>query len=306
MDVVATAVTLVGIVLAIGAGVFARWIAPGEPARPVRRVLGIGLRLGAAMVVVGSLGDVVVTLDRVLRGGLDARFLIDYLSATRHGRSVLAGSFLTLALVAWGTRRRRARGADRLVHGTLAVGLLATSAWVSHSGAMGVLPFLGDLGHLMGASAWAGALAYLSWAPVWRDPGLPAMVERVSSLGLAGVALLVGSGTYMATLHLYGLEALTTTASGVSLVVKLALVALIVGLAGVNRWWLVPLLARRRHRPLRIAVRVESLLLALVLVATAVLSTREPAHDGPPHPAHPSHAALGGAVVTAVAAGRRP
>ncbi len=278
MDVILATLVLAGIVLVIGAGLFERWVAPQVLSPGVRRVLWAGLLVGSMMVIVASFGDVAMTATRVLRGRFDLGFMGEYLFLTRHGRGALASVAATLALLGWGLWRVRLRRVDRLVHAALSVGLLTSIAWVSHSGTMGLLPMLGDLGHLMAATTWAGSLAYLAWAPVWRDGALPVMVARISTIGVASVALLVVSGIYMSVLHLYGLEALTSTAYGVSLLVKLALVAVIVGVAGVNRWWLAPLLARGRSRPLLIAVRIEAVLLALVLVATGVLTTREPAH----------------------------
>ncbi len=94
----------------------------------------------------------------------------------------------------------------------------------------------------------------------------------------------------MATLHMYGVEAITTSAYGRSLTVKLLLVTIVLALAAANRWLFVPLLERfDRSLPLRRSVRVETALLALVLVATAVVATREPAHEPPADDSAPVH-----------------
>jgi len=281
VDVVAAALALVGVVLAVGAGLFGRWIVVGEAAPEVRRALARGLLVGVVLVVVGTLGEVIATLDRLLRGPPELGLVLEYLAVTRHGRAVLVGIGLALSLLASGVRPRRALAVDRLVHGVLSVGLLAALAWVGHSASLGWRPLLGDLAHLIAAAAWAGSLAYLAWTPVWHDPGLPALVARVSFVGLVSVLALAGTGLYLANLHVYGLGALTATPYGLALLLKIALVALVLALAALNRWRLLPGLARREAGPLRVAVRVESALLALVLVATALLSTRAPAHEAP-------------------------
>jgi putative copper export protein len=306
MDVLTTTVVLVGLVLLVGGGTFARWIAAPAVVRTMRRTLVVGVVAGAALTVAGSLADVALTVARFSRGAFDPGFAWEYLIATRHGRGVAVRVVLAIAVAAWGVRRYEARRLDTTVHAGLVLAVLATVAWESHSGAMGALAFVADLVHLVAATTWAGSLAFLALAPVWDEPQggaashLPRMVRRISRLGLTAVVALFVTGTFMSLLHVYALPALTATPYGVSLMAKLTVVALIVALAGVNRWFLVPLVERGVARPLLRAVRVESLALALVLVATAVLTTREPAHE----PATAVHG--GGAIESGLpaAAGR--
>ena len=83
----------------------------------------------------------------------------------------------------------------------------------------------------------------------------------------------------MTLLHLHDpLSNATSTAYGRAWLGKLALVSVVVVLAGVNRFVHVPAFRRGATAGLRRLVRVEAALLTLVLIATAVLSTRPPVH----------------------------
>jgi putative copper resistance protein D len=281
------ALVFLGIALVLGSGIFARWISPETLTKATRRYLRLGLWIGCGFVIVGSFGEIAMTVTRILRGRFATAVLIDYLLTTRHGQATLVRSGLVVLLGVWGMRTLQRRF-DRLIYAVLGLSLLATISIISHSGTMGTLPFLGDLAHLVGTALWGGGLLYLAWVPIWQSgPLLKQAVGRVSTLGVISVIVLISSGSYMGALHLYGLGALTETSYGLSLSVKLMLVLMILTLAGLNRWLLVPLLERRAIAlPLKRAVRLESVLLAAVLVTTGVLTTREPAHD---HGAHGSH-----------------
>lgn len=283
-----------GIALVLGSGIFARWISPETLTKATRRYLQFGLWIGCGFVIIGSFGEITITVTRILRGQFDSAVLIDYLLTTRHGQATLVRSGLVILLGVWGMRTLQRRF-DRLIYAGVGLSLLATISIISHSGTMGTLPFLGDLAHLIGTALWGGGLLYLAWVPIWQNgKWLKQAVGRVSTLGVISVIVLISSGSYMGVLHLYGFGALTETAYGLSLSVKLMLVLMILTLAGLNRWLLVPLLERRAITlPLKRAVRLESVLLAAVLVTTGVLTTREPAHDHRAHGAqyheHDSH-----------------
>lgn len=280
-----------GIALVLGSGIFSRWISPETLTKATRRYLRFGLWIGCGFVIIGSFGEITMTVTRILRGQFDSAVLIDYLLTTRHGQATLVRSGLVILLGVWGMRTLQRRF-DRLIYAGVGLSLLTTISIISHSGTMGTLPFLGDLAHLIGTALWGGGLLYLAWVPIWQSgPLLKQAVGRVSTLGVISVIVLISSGSYMGVLHLYGFGALTETAYGLSLSVKLMLVLMILTLAGLNRWLLVPLLERRAFAlPLKRAVRLESVLLAAVLVTTGVLTTREPAHDHSAHGAeHDSH-----------------
>ncbi len=288
MDIAVTAAVLIGTVLLLGSGIARRWFAV-DAGHYERTLLWSGAALGAALIVVGSLGEITAVVTRILRGRFELGMVIDYLASTRHGQAVVLRCVAALPLAIWAVRPAGRWRGERFAFGAAGVALLATISAVSHSGSMGVAGLVTDLAHLIATVGWAGALAGLAALPVWSPgPRLRGYVRGVSRLGLAAVIVLAVSGTYMATLHLYGVEALRTSPYGRALSVKLLLVGIVLILAGANRWLFVPLLERSdRSAPLRRSVRIETALLALVLIATAVVTTREPAHAPPAgEPAH--------------------
>ncbi|MDQ3458088.1 MAG: copper resistance D family protein [Deinococcota bacterium] len=281
----------IGAVLLLGAGLFSRWVGPELLHHKSKRRLWWGLLAGALVLLTAGLVEVVITVNRAV-GGFYPDLALDYLLYTRHGQATLARSGLTVLLLALGLGGRLPGTLDRLGYALFGLGVLASLSMVSHGGAMGPLPLLGDLAHLVGATLWAGAVVYVAWAPSWAETkeALEVAVSRVSSLGVFGVAVLTLTGMYASLLHLYGLSALTETTYGWTLTVKILLVLVILGIAAANRWLLMPKLARGRSSGLRRLVRLESVLLMGVLSVTGVLATREPPHrhDAMDHALHQS------------------
>lgn len=140
--------------------------------------------------------------------------------------------------------------------------------------------------HLAAAALWVGTLLHVGRAAVrWRSWRGAVRWVLVSYARMAAwvFVLVVATGLTMALL-LVPLPALTTSAYGQSLLVKLGLVAMATGLALAGRW------ALRRQRLGRVTntVRVEVTTLVAVLAATSVLvSTPTPgtADAAPPPPA---------------------
>lgn len=286
MDIATKAAILVGVVLLVGSGVARRAFAP-SPAPRERSLLLAAALVGAALVIVGSLGEIATTVTRILRGRFDAGLYLDLLTSTRHGQAVVARCVAAIPLALWAARPSLPARSDAMAFGAASLAFLASISLVSHSGVMGVAGFVSDLAHLSATVTWAGALVGLAVLPVWSAGAtLRGYVRSVSHVGLASVMVLAVSGTFMSTLHLYGVDAVVDSAYGRALSVKLALVAVVLALAAANRWLFVPLLERfDRSAPLRRSVRVETVVLAAVLVATSVLATREPAHVRPAPPA---------------------
>jgi putative copper export protein len=275
---------LLGLVLFLGAGVFSRFIAPSALDRRSFLRLRIGHLVGAVVLVAASLGDIAWLLFQLL-GVLDVALLIDFLTSSRQGTAVLARLVLTLVVVAIGLGRRRSARVDRVVFVLAALALLVTVSRVSHSGALGPLPTIADVAHLIAATAWGGSLLYAAWLPLWRDGTAPstALLRRLSAVGLYGVGLLVASGIYVSTLHLFGIEAFVETAYGGTLAWKIGLVLIILVLAAVNRWFLLPAVAtssdddRTPALDLSRVMRIESLVLIGVFAVTGLLGSRVPA-----------------------------
>ena len=117
---------------------------------------------------------------------------------------------------------------------------------------------------------------------------LYALVERFSTLALISVGFVAATGAYAAYLHVYDVNAAVSTPYGRALIVKLALFAAVVGVAGYNLMLAGPSLRRgvvRRDlgglrqtaRRFSAAVRLEAVVVTGVLIAAGVLTTLPPA-----------------------------
>jgi copper transport protein len=160
--------------------------------------------------------------------------------------------------------------------------------------------------HLLAAGVWAGALVQVVRAGVvWRGrtAALRWLVTGYARWAAWSLGLLAATST-VAALVLVPLDALTTTAYGRLLLVKVGLVAVAAGAALTARWWL------RRDTLARTvtATRVEVATLGMVLAVTAALVSTPTARDArpvaPPPPAGVvlPLATLAGQVGVAVAA----
>lgn len=280
----------VGTMLLLGAGAFARFVG-AELLLAAQRRLRLGLVLGGVLLLAASFTETAVVMAGAL-GAFEAERFGEYLLYTRHGQLTLARAGLVLALFALGLGHARLpKGVERTAYLATGLALLATISATSHSGVMGASALVGDLVHLAAASLWAGVLCCYAWAPRWREADLAALLagaQRLGAVGVWSVVLLALTGAYLGLLHISGFASFATP-YGSTLLLKVKLVSVIVALAFVNRFALVPLLRHEARRwPLKLGVRVESLLLVGVLLATGQLGTLEPPHDhllGEPPPA---------------------
>lgn len=284
-DALLKTLLFLGLILFLGAGIFARWVGPewlAGPGRAPSARLRLGWGLGAALTLLASILILSDTVTRAL-GDFYPALTVEFALSSQYGRVTMLRIAFVLALLGLGLNSRLPWRLDRVSFVVLACGLTITVSRLSHAGATGeALPLAADALHLAAATLWAGPLIFLAWLPIWQEPRgarpeLLAAVKRVSHLGLASVLLLAGTGVYASLLHLFGLEDLARTPYGRSLVVKLSLVTLILLIAAANRWWLLPKVERFEAIPaLKRFIRLESLLLVAVLAATGVLTTREP------------------------------
>jgi len=169
----------------------------------------------------------------------------------------------------------------------LAAALLASLAAMGHSGAgagpAGVILLASDGLHLIAAGAWIGALlplALLLGALRRGDltVGLAVArnaVSRFSTLGTACVGAVLATGLVNSTSLVGTMEALTQTGFGQLLLAKLTLVALVLGLAAINRWRLTPELDRDQitaEIALRLLTRTTLLEAAVGLAIVAIVA----------------------------------
>lgn len=179
----------------------------------------------------------------------------------------------------------------------LAAGLVVTVALTGHAaaeeGSSGLVHRAADAAHLLAAAVWLGALPPLLFLLRRGASGLgedlstaSARVVGFHTIGLGAVAVLIVSGAVNSWFLVASLVALLATTYGRLLLAKLALFAVMIGLAAEDRLRLVPALARdlasgdrgeQSAAALRLRIRAELAVGMLVLLAVAVLGAIEPA-----------------------------
>ena len=172
--------------------------------------------------------------------------------------------------------------------------LMASIAWTGHAAStphrLGYLHLAADVLHLTAAAAWVGGLVALALllgimrrghAPVGPSLELD-VARRFSSLGMVSVATLVMSGIVNAWILVGSFRGLVVTDYGWILLVKIAVFAIMVAFAAVNRFWLTPQLGEATAEPdalgrLARNTRIEIMLGLTVFAIVGVLGTLHPA-----------------------------
>ena len=137
-----------------------------------------------------------------------------------------------------------------LASGLLLASVAFTGHAVMHMGREGIAHRLNDAIHVLSAGAWLGALvpllsilALLGKPESRRDAGVA--LKRFSTAGHVVVALVVASGVVNTVLVLGRWPTDWSSPYQAMLALKIALVAVMVGLAAINRYVRVPRIAQR-------------------------------------------------------------
>ncbi|MGV9449712.1 copper resistance CopC/CopD family protein [Streptomyces sp. NPDC003635] len=225
---------------------------------------GSGVRAVQRLVVSGWLALTAATLALLLMRGsytgsgkvadiFDLNLLGDVLQ-TKTGAALVsrllllaaAALFIAVLFGAWDKREEGQEKRD-LTFG-LAIGGIVVAAGLAASWAMsehastGLQPGIAmpvDVLHLLAVAAWLGGLTALLVA-LYRSPEIPLdgpAVRRFSALAFGSVVTLVGTGIYQSWRQLGSWSAFTETRYGQLLLVKIGLVALLVGVAWISRRW---------------------------------------------------------------------
>lgn len=241
------------VVLAGGAAfVLACW-QRGSGVRAVQRLVVSGwvaltastlalLLLRGSYTTSGKIGDV---FDLTLLG----QVLQTKTGAALVSRLLLLAAAALFVAVLFGEYQKRADDEKRdltfglAIGGTVvAVGLAASWAMSEHA-STGLQPGIAmpvDVVHLLAVAAWLGGLVALLVA-LYRAPAETpvetAAVRRFSQVAFGSVLALVATGTYQSWRQVGSWSALTDTRYGQLLLVKVGLVALMVGVAWTSRRW---------------------------------------------------------------------
>ncbi|MEU0964313.1 copper resistance protein CopC [Streptomyces sp. NPDC005917] len=191
----------------------------------------------------GSFGDIVDLdlLGQVLQTKTGAALVSRLL--------LLAAAALFIAVLfgAYGKREEDEEKRDLTfglaIGGTVvAAGLAASWAMAEHA-STGLQPGIAmpvDVIHLLAVATWLGGLTALLVA-LYRAPADTPVgstaVRRFSRVAFGSVLALVATGIYQSWRQLGSWSAFTDTAYGQLLLVKIALVALLVGIASISRRW---------------------------------------------------------------------
>lgn len=271
---------------------------------PQSKVDGIGGRrcmpvtswaLLIVVIISGALWFVSVAVNMTDRGMSweTARFV---LSETTFGALCLVrlGTVAVLVCVLALVTFRPGHRLDLLLAGVcafLAASLAGTGHTQVEEGPSRLGHMLADALHLLGAGAWLGGLVgllYLTAASLHRGSSDSGRLEavnaahRFSGAGYLAVATIMASGFVNSWFVVSPLTNLIETEYGRLLLVKLALFAVMVGLAGLNRFWIVPALVDPAFssiglRRLRVHIVLEQCLGLAIIFIVALLGSIEPA-----------------------------
>ncbi len=244
--------------------------------------------IGTAAVIVIATATAAIGLQGALLSGAPLSTFLDPaswrlgLSSTRSLQSLalVAGSGLIL-----GGLSRRGPYAWLLSAGALA--MAASFALSGHMSAAtprwAMLPAL--VIHVAIAAFWLGSLLPLLAVLRRNEPGGAGQVRRFSNLATLAVPTLIGVGVVMGSAWIDDLAALVGTGYGNLLMAKATLVAVMVGMAAINRLHLLPGLSGQISRPaprLRGMIKAEIAVGVSIILATVALS-QTPHHDTSEH-----------------------
>ncbi|MFB9267776.1 copper homeostasis membrane protein CopD [Bradyrhizobium erythrophlei] len=174
-----------------------------------------------------------------------------------------------------------------------AIALAGSLAWTGHAGSTvgltGYLHLAADALHAVAAAAWIGGLVSLITflaIPQVREnmPLVRDATERFSTLGIISVATILLSGVVNAAILVGSLHGLVATEYGRVLMLKLALFAVMLAFAAINRFRLTPQLASTGNEQSSVALRqlirnsaIETTLGLGIIVIVGLLGTLHPA-----------------------------
>ena len=197
---------------------------------------------------------------------------------------------VTLATIALRLARRPAGRAAWTALAALAVGLVASSAVLSHAVARvdgRVTALMLDAAHQIAAATWVGGLLHLTiYAALVRRaaPGAPApppadVVRRFSTLAFVAMSALILAGVGLTLTYVGDPAALVGTAYGVMILSKLVLLAAALALAAANRRAVRTAAATALNGRLYRFVEIELGLGLTLLFAAASLTSLPPSVD---------------------------
>ncbi|MDH3599048.1 MAG: CopD family protein, partial [Candidatus Tectomicrobia bacterium] len=257
----------------------------------------VGVILGAILFVSSGVAEAVRAASQVIDPTIFEELWF-FLATSRYGQmSLLKVALTPLFVKLFFFAYRRISKLAIVCTGGVGLGLLCTISLTSHAAARpDTIPLFSDIVHLLAAVIWGGGLLYFAILP-WRllradlsphTRPIGRLVERFSALAMIAVLAIAATGAIAAFLHVYGPEALKVTPYGRTLLGKIVMFGIALGIAGVHLLVLGPALKRqaRRFVPARAAkvvqrlqrlVQLEAALIMIGMVLAGVLTTYNPA-----------------------------
>jgi copper transport protein len=252
----------------VGIAAFLVFCAPGLSKNSTLQLLArVGLIGGVATAVAAILVQGPYTAGSPMSRLVNAR-LVQQTLTTPFGIAMVGrlAIYAGLLVVAWRLPRILTAYGRWLVSAGV-VALAITIAAAGHGAASGLLDFGVDALHALTAGLWVGGLIAL--VAVGRAVQ-PRALQKFSTLAMASVLTLITTGTLNALQHLNSIGQLLLTDYGITLILKLTLVAGALAAAAVSR----RRVAQNRV-PLR-SVQVEAAITVTILAVTALLSMTPP------------------------------
>lgn len=199
---------------------------------------------------------------------------------TTFGQAVLARTALLIAALAVAGDLRS--GMRIWLAAALAGSALALQPWLGHPAAAGdwQLPLLVSL-HVIAAGAWIGSLLPLALL-IGRLPAEAAAVaaRRFSRIGVVAVLVIAVTAILQSPALVGDVGGWFGTPYGLLAIAKMAGFLVLLAIAALNRFWLVPRLASAGKRALLISIAGEAVVGAVVIAAAAALASLPPgAHE---------------------------
>ena len=273
LDTAARLLALIGLIVVVGGGVLAVQSADASSNRTVLWLAWFYLLVGSlgsfglygAKVVAGSPADAIKpSVWGEVLGSHTASVLLVRLALVL-GLGVL---LLTFA--------RRAGDVWRGVALVISVGLILTYPSIGHANAQHPASlWIGvDAVHLAAVCLWIGGLLMLAFGTsTWlTDHGAEPIVRRFSVTVTVAVPVIVATGIAQTLKLAGGLDDLTSTSWGRTLLVKIAVVTILVAIGGVSQW----LLRNDGPAALKRNVLAEALIGIVIVGLAAALITLPP------------------------------
>ena len=250
-----------------GASVYLVTLVPGNLADDIGRCLRHFTAITLALAVATTVAALPLETAFIGDGwseALSPAMIHDVVFATSVGQAWQLQAIAALALVATlGVRPPHRRVATALASGLLLASIALTGHAVMQAHWVGVAHRLNDAAHVLCGGAWLGALVPLRFTlraldePTARNEAATAL-RRFSRTGHVIVALVIASGVANTFLVLGRWPTDWSSPYQAMLASKIALVAMMVGLAALNRYGLVPRIGGYGSRAV-LAMRVTTI-----------------------------------------------